>query len=245
MCMAGLAMHCRSRRVMGIVARDGCFADYVVAPEHNLHEIPDHVSDEEAVFVEPLAAAYQVPAQCRVDARSRVTVVGSGRLGILVAQVLAEQGARVTVIGRNKAKLEICEKLGIQGIHLDDLVPRHDHDVVVECTGSPAGLPLALELVRPRGTIVLKSTHAGAAEVDLAPLVVNEVNLVGSRCGPFGQAVNALARKAVRVAPLISRTFPIEQAEKALAAAAHPDQLKVLLAINPRTEARASPSRRL
>ena len=232
MCLAGLATHCRSRGVMGIAARDGCFADYLVAPEHNLHEIPDQVSDEEAVFIEPLAAAYQVPAQCRIDARSRVTVVGSGRLGLLIAQVLTEQGARVTVVGRNRKKLEVCEKLGIQGIHLDDLVARQDHDVVVECTGSPAGLPLALELVRPRGTIVLKSTHAGAAEVDLAPLVINEVNLVGSRCGPFGEAVNALARKTVRVAPLMSKTFPIEDAEKAFAAAASPEHLKVILAIN-------------
>lgn len=232
MCLAGLAMHCRSRGVMGIVARDGCFADYLIAPEHNLHEIPEQVSDEEAVFIEPLAAAYQVPAQCRVDARSRVTVVGSGRLGLLIAQVLREKGARVTVVGRNRKKLEVCEKLGIQGIHLDDLVARQDHDVVVECTGSPAGLPLALALVRPRGTIVLKSTHAGAAEVDLAPLVINEVNLVGSRCGPFGEAVNALARKTVRVAPLLSKTFPIEEAEKAFAAAASPENLKVFLAIN-------------
>lgn len=233
MCLAGLAMHCRDRGVMGILGRDGCFADLLAAPALNLHEVPDGVSDEEAVFVEPLAAAYQVPAQCPVDDRSRVTVLGAGRLGILVAQVLVVQGARPTVIGRNRAKLEICEKLGIQGIHLDDVVPRHDHDVVVECTGSPAGLPLALDLVRPRGTIVLKSTHAADAAVDLAPVVVNEVHVIGSRCGPFGEAINALSRKAIRVAPLISKTDPIERAEQAITAAASPKQLKVLLAINP------------
>jgi threonine dehydrogenase-like Zn-dependent dehydrogenase len=234
MCLSGLSNHCRKRTVMGIDGRDGCFADLVAVPERNLHAVPDVVSDEEAVFVEPLAAAYQVLAQCPIEPRMTVSVVGSGRLGLLVAQVLAGTGCKLTVIGRNPAKLLLCEKRGIQAIHVDELPRKQDRDVVVECTGSPEGLTLAMQLVRPRGTIVLKSTYAKAEPLNLAPIVVNEVRLLGSRCGPFEEAINALARKAVDVRSLITRTFPIEQAVAAFEAVRRPETVKVLLRVSPK-----------
>ncbi len=229
MCLAGLAKHCRHRTVMGIAGRDGCFADLVALPERNLHEVPEVVSDEEAVFAEPLAAAYQVLAQCSIDGRSKVCVVGPGRLGLLVAQAIKETGCRLTVVGRNPAKLLLCEKKGIQGIAVAELVPRQDHDIVVECTGDPEGLELAMQLVRPRGTIVLKSTCADPGRLNLAPIVIHEINLVGSRGGPFPEAINALARQAVEVRSMISRTFPIEDAVAAFEAAADSRNVKVLI----------------
>lgn len=270
MCLAGLANHCRKRTVLGIEGRDGTFADLVAVPERNLHALPDVISDEEAVFVEPLAAAYQVITQCPVDERMNVSVVGTGRLGLLVVQVLATTGCKLTAVGRNATKLLLCEKKGIQAIHVDELVPRQDRDVVVECSGRPEGLDIAMQLVRPRGTIVLKSTYANPeagggvtpvrqavgraspadtkaehnmsagqsptsrAAPNLAPIVVNEVTLLGSRCGPFTEAINALARQAVDVRSLISRTFPIEQAAEAFEAAGNSENVKILLKIDPR-----------
>ena len=233
-CQSGLSNHCRNRTVLGIDGRDGCFADLVAVPIRNLHAVPDVVTDEQAVFVEPLAAAFQVLTQCPIGPRTHASVVGSGRLGILIAQVLATTGCKLTVIGRNAAKLDRCEKKGIQAIHVDELIPRQDRDVVVECSGSPEGMALAMALTRPRGTIVLKSTYAGAGSLNLAPIVVNEVTVVGSRCGPFPEAINALARGAVEVRSLVTRTYPIEQAVEALDAARRPEHLKILLKINAR-----------
>ena len=234
MCLGGLASHCRRRAVVGIDGRDGCFADLLAVPERNLHEVPDVISDEEAVFVEPLAAAYQVLAQCPVESRMNVSVIGPGRLGLLIAQALATTGCRLTVIGRNPKKLLLCEKKRIQSIHVDELITRQDRDVVVECSGSPEGLEIAMGLIRPRGTIVLKSTCAHAGLLNLAPIVVNEVTILGSRCGPFPEAINALARQAVDVQSMISHAFPIEEALAAFEAARNPENVKVLLRINPR-----------
>ncbi len=234
MCLAGLASHCRRRTVLGIAGRDGCFADLVAVPEHNLHEVPGAISDEEAVFVEPLAAAYQVTRQVPIESRMNVCVVGSGRLGLLIAQVLAETGCRLEVIGRNPKTLLFCEKKHIQSKSVDELVPKNDRDVVVECTGSPAGLDIALSLVRPRGTIVLKSTHTGDGPINLSPAVVNEVTVVGSRCGPFPDAIQALARRAVDVSSMVARAFKIERGPEAFQASADPQNIKVLLKINPR-----------
>lgn len=232
LCRRGLSTHCSNRTVMGILGRDGCFADYVVLPRRNLYLVPHVLNDEQAVFVEPLAAAYQVLAQCPIDERMSVAVIGPGRLGLLVAQVLATTGCKLVVVGRNPEKLERCEKKGIQGIHVDDLEARKDRDVVVDCTGSPVGLELAMSMVRPRGTIVLKSTHAGDAGPNLAPIVIDEVTLLGSRCGPFPTAIDALAREAVEVRSMISRTYPIEQALDAVAASRDSRNLKILLKIN-------------
>ncbi|MCO6436164.1 MAG: alcohol dehydrogenase catalytic domain-containing protein [Phycisphaerae bacterium] len=234
MCQGGLSNHCRNRTVLGIQGRDGAMADFLTVPEQNLHAVPDHILDEEAVFIEPLAAAYQVLGQAAIDARMNVAVVGTGRLGLLVAQVLATTGCRLVAVGRNPRTLELCEKKGVQAVPVADLEPRHDQDVVVECSGSPEGLEIAMHLVRPRGTIVLKSTCAEPATINLAPLVVNEIRLMGSRCGPFPEAINALARQAVDVRSMVSRTVPIEQTAEAFAAAEDPRNVKILLKINPR-----------
>ncbi len=233
MCQAGLANHCRNRTVMGIAGRDGCFADQVLVPERNLIEVPSAVADEQAVFIEPLAAAWQVVTQIPVDSKTRVLVLGSGRLGLLVAQVVNQLGCNLEVVGRNHKSLGLCERKHIQSRHVDEFIPRADRDLVVECTGSPAGLELALCAVRPRGTIALKSTYAGRGEIDLAPAVVNEVAIIGSRCGPFSKAIGSLLRREVDVQSMISRTFKIERAVEAIQAAADRNNIKVLLKINP------------
>ncbi len=233
MCQAGLSTHCRRRTVMGIAGRDGCFADFVVLPERNLHEVPDNVSDEEAVFVEPLAAAWQVVKQVPIDAGARVAVLGTGRLGLLVAQVINTFDCDLEAVGRNEHSMQLCEKRHIRTRRVDEVPLRNDRDVVVDCTGSPEGLQLALGLIRPRGTIVLKSTYAGGGQIDLTPLVVNEVTMVGSRCGPFGDAIQSLARKQIDVLPMISRSMKIEKAVEAFEAAADRKNVKVLLKVNP------------
>ena len=236
MCRRGLSNHCRDRSVIGLLGRDGCFAEYVAVPVRNLHAVPDSISDEEAVFIEPLAAAYQVLAQIPIESRMNVSVIGPGRLGLLVAQVLKATACRLTVVGRNERKLQLCEKFSIQPLHVRDLSPKADRDVVIDCTGHPEGLALAMQLVRPRGTIVLKSTHADdkCMALNLAPIVVNELTLLGSRCGPFSEAIAALARRAVDVLPMITRTFPLDEARAAFAAAADPEHVKVLLRIGNR-----------
>ena len=236
MCLRGLSSHCRNRTVIGIDGRDGCFADLVAVPERNLHDVPDTISDEEAVFIEPLAAAYQVIKQFPIERRMNVAVVGSGRLGLLVAQVLATTGCRLEVVGRNPKTLLFCEKKGIMSRPVDELVPRADRDLVVECSGSPQGLETALQLVRPRGTIVLKSAYAERAAVNLAPAVVSEVNILGSRCGPFAEAIRALARKQIDVSSMISRTLRIERGLEALQAAEDSENIKVLITIGRPTD---------
>ena len=234
MCQAGLANHCRRRTVMGIAGRDGCFADQVAVPERNLHEVPEAVTDEEAVFIEPLAAAWQVVKQIPIEEHMNVAVVGSGKLGLLVAQVINTFDCRLEVVGRNPKTLLLCEKKHIRATRAEDLVPRNDRDLVVECTGSPAGMELALGMVRPRGTVALKSTYAGPGQLDLAPAVIHEVNIVGSRCGPFAEAINCLARRQIEVRSMISRALTIERGVEAFEAAADPNNVKVLLKINPR-----------
>ncbi|NOS99753.1 MAG: alcohol dehydrogenase catalytic domain-containing protein [Phycisphaerales bacterium] len=233
-CQSGLSNHCSRRTVMGIRGRDGCFADLVAVPIHNLHEAPNAITDEEAVFVEPLAAAMQVVKQVPIERRMNVAVVGSGRLGLLVAQVLATTGCRLEVIGRNPQSLLFCEKRGIRARLISDTPAKADRDLVVDCTGSPDGLAAAIGFVRPRGTIVLKSTHAEPSAVDLAPIVVNEITVVGSRCGPFADAIHALARREVDVSSMVSRSYKIERWAEAFEASQQAGNIKVLLKINPR-----------
>ncbi len=231
LCRGGMSNHCRHRTVLGISGRNGCFAELTALPERNLHELPPAVGDEEAVFVEPLAAAFQIIKQVPIEPRMRVAVLGSGRLGLLAAQVLATTGCRLVVIGRNETTLGFCEKKGIQTTLVNELVPKKDHDVVVECTGNPAGLELAMQIVRPRGTIVLKSTYAAGSQVRLAPLVVDEVTVLGSRCGPFPEAIGALARRQIDVSSMISRSLPLTRGVEAMHLAAEPQMIKVLLRI--------------
>ena len=229
LCLSGLSSHCRNRTVLGIVNRDGAFADFVRLPAGNLHVLPAAIDDDAATFIEPLAAAFQVLKQIKLDDRTWVTVLGDGRLGLLVAQVLRDANCQVRVVGNHPEKLALCEKWAIRSRLLADIVPRHDQDVVVDCTGSGTGLELAVQMTRPRGTVVLKTTAASGAPINLSPVVVDEINIIGSRCGPFREAIAALAAKRVDVASLIHRRMKIEQGVEAMQLAGQPGVLKVIL----------------
>jgi threonine dehydrogenase-like Zn-dependent dehydrogenase len=229
LCLSGLSNHCRKRTVLGILNRDGAFADLLTLPVLNLHVLPKTVDDDAAVFIEPLAAAFQVLKQVQVDAKKWVTVLGDGRLGLLVAQVLRDAGCPVRVIGKHPSKLALLEKWSIRSRPLSEIVPRHDQDVVVDCTGSAEGIEMALQMVRPRGTVVLKSTAAAGKPLNLAPVVIDEISIIGSRCGPFREAITALAEKRIDVTSLIHRRMKIEQGVEAMELAARPGVLKVIL----------------
>ena len=232
LCLSGLSAHCRNRAVLGILNHDGAFADFLRLPAANLHLLPPSIDDDQAVFIEPLAAAFQVLKQIPLDGRKWVTVLGDGRLGLLVAQGLRSAGCPVRMIGQHPEKLALCEKWQIRSRRLADILPRHDQDVVVDCTGSAAGIELAIQMVRPRGTVVLKTTAAAPKPLNLAPVVVDEINIVGSRCGSFRQAISALAEKQIDVASLIHRRMKIEQGVEALELAGRPGILKVILTMD-------------
>lgn len=231
MCQSGLANHCRNRTVLGIAGRDGAFAQLLAVPQRNVYPIPDSLSDDQAVFVEPLAAALQIVKQTPIESRDRCLVLGDGPLGLLAVQVLANAAKKgnVLIVGKHPDKLLFAEKRGIQGLHLSDLHVKPEYDLVVDCTGSADGFQTAAHLVRPRGRLVLKSTIAGGGHLDLSPLVVNEILLIGSRCGPFPDAINALAAHQIETNGLISARFPLADAPKALQTAQNPQNLKVLL----------------
>jgi len=229
MCQIDVPTHCRKRTVLGIAGRDGAFAQYLTLPQRNCHVVPDDITDEQAVFVEPLAAAVQVVRQHPVTPGTRAAVVGVGRLGTLIAQVLAAQNCDLEAIDRNPRALARLQRHGIRTLRAEDVQPRAEHDLVVECTGSPDGLRLALALVRPRGTIVLKSTYAAAAQIDLASIVIHEIQLVGNRCGPFADAIALLQSGKINVIELITAEVPLERGVEAFAAAADPQNTKILL----------------
>lgn len=224
LCAAGLTRHCPHRRVLGIAGADGAFADRVIVPAVNLHPVPDDLPDRAAVFVEPVAAAFEILEQRPDLAGGRCIVLGDGKLGLVVAQVLARAGARVLLAGRHEANLARARPLGIATGR-----PEAGADLVIDATGSVEGLLTAIGLVRPRGTIVMKTTVAARHALDLAPLVINEVTLLGSRCGPFPPAIAALADRSVAVAPLIDAMYPLDDAPSAFALAATPGTLKVLV----------------
>jgi threonine dehydrogenase-like Zn-dependent dehydrogenase len=227
-CARGLERHCPQRRVMGILAADGAFAEQVAVPVANLHAVPDHVPDAAAVFVEPLAAAFEILAQVPIESRMTCTVLGDGKLGLLVAQALATTGASVLAVGKHAAKLAVLSRRGIATALLDTW----DHaraDVVVEATGTAGGFALAAAATKPRGTLVLKSTVAHGAPLDLAPVVIDELTVVGSRCGPFAPALAALASGAVDVQPLIGARYALGDAVTAFEHAARPGTLKIVI----------------
>lgn len=207
-CRSGLPTHCPQRTVLGILGRDGAFAERVALPEGNLHLVPDGVSDDAAVFVEPLAAAFQILEQVDIAGR-RVMILGDGRLGQLCAQVLARETPRLTVIGKHPEKLALLHNRGIEARLRDEVTPDRTAEVVVDCTGSASGIEEAFRWLRPRGTLVLKTTVAGRPSLALAPIVIDEFHVVGSRCGPFAPALAALADGSVDVLPLIQARFPL------------------------------------
>jgi len=234
-CKRGLKTHCVRRTVLGIVAHDGAFAEYLTLPLENLHLVPANVSDEQAVFIEPLAAACQILEQLDIREFPSAALLGDGKLAQLIALVLHAAGVRVTQYGKHANKLALAQRSGgvatkkVRGDVSDLKRVRESYRLVVEATGSPTGLALAQQMTEPRGTLLLKSTFHGAAPVETWPIVVKEITVVGSRCGPFAKAVSLLRSGKVDPTPLISRTFPLAGAPEAIAYAQKRGVMKVLL----------------
>ena len=228
-CARGLGRHCPTRTVLGIVKHPGAFREFLTLPIHNLHRVPDSISNEQAVFIEPVAAACEILDQVKIPKGARVALLGDGKLGLLVAQVLQAHGARVHLFGRHRNKMRLVEKAGVTTELTPKKLPDRAYRWVVDATGSPAGLRAAVTMCEPRGTIILKSTVHGLVTIDTAPVIVNEVTLVGSRCGRFEPAIRLLASGKVDVAPMISAEFPLDRAPEAFKKAATKGVLKVLL----------------
>ena len=227
-CLTNQPTHCEHRTVLGIMNRNGAFAEYLTLPVVNLHPVPDQVTTEVATFTEPLAAALEITEQVAIAPEHKVLVVGDGKLGQLVAQTLALTGCNLVVIGRHADKLEKLASRGIK-VGFEDIVIPRSFDVAVECTGNPDGFNLALSGLRPRGTLVLKSTYAGKLTLDASALVVDEITVVGSRCGPFDKALDLLSQDKVDVTSLIETCYPLDEGLAAFAHAQRRGTLKVLL----------------
>ena len=228
-CRKGLGRHCHKRAVLGIVKHPGAFREFLTLPERNLHVVPDSIPTEQAVFIEPLAAAGEILDQVSIPCSSQVAVLGDGKLGLLVAQVLRAYGYPVHQYGRHKEKLGIAARAGVETEVVRERVPAAAYNWVVDATGSPKGLADAVRMTRPRGTIIMKSTVHGLAGFDTAPLIVNEITLVGSRCGRFEPAIELLRDGLINVSDMISERMPLERAAQAFRTAAKPGVLKVLL----------------
>ena len=235
-CRRGLKTHCSRRKVLGIVAHDGAFAEFLALPLENLHAIPNTVTDEEAVFIEPLAAACEILAQIRVSTFRSAAVLGDGKLAQLIAMVLVSAGVPFVMFGKHPEKLALARRRGIKtslirgnAADLKSRAPKDRFPLVVDATGSPSGLTLGIALTEPRGTLVLKSTFHGAAPIESWPIVVNEITMLGSRCGPFAKAIALLRAKLVDPRTLVTRTFPLSEASKAIKFAQKKGVLKVLL----------------
>ena len=229
-CLNGRPTHCENRTVLGIVNRDGIFAEYTSLPIANLHKVPASVPDEMAVFAEPLAAALEIQEQISIQPGDRVLLVGAGRLGQLIAQTLALTSCDLRVVARHPRQQDLLTARGIRLINEAD-VQKWRWDVVVEATGAPSGFALARRAIRPRGMLVLKSTYKGEMSVDFSSIVVDEINIIGSRCGPFEPALRLMEERQVDPAVLIGAEYPLKEAVKAFERAAQPGALKVV--VNP------------
>lgn len=227
-CIGDGPEHCPDRTVLGIIAHDGAFADLLTLPDENLLYVPDQVSDERAVFTEPLAAALRIREQVKVRPSARIAVVGPGRLGMLIGQVTSQGGCDVTMLGRRTESLQLPAQMGLKTRLVND-VSDDSYDFVVEATGNEAGLAQSLRILEPRGTLILKSTFAGKANVDLSKLVVDEMTVVGSRCGPFEPALRLLADGAVDVDSLVEGRYSLREGLAAFDHAARPGVRKILL----------------
>ena len=230
-CLAGRLQHCPHRTVLGILEHDGAMADWVAVPSQNLHFVPDTIDDLQAVFIEPLAAAFRILEQIELGDGVSFAVLGDGKLGMLCAWVARLTGAQVHLIGKHPEKLKLAGR-GIETHWLPNIDPDLEKfDILADCTGSSTGFPTALKLVRPCGTIVLKTTIAGTHDINLAPVVIDELRIVGSRCGPFPKAIEALARGTIDVGPLIGSIYPLDNAEEAFRAAATKGSKKVVIQV--------------
>ncbi|MBV8452544.1 MAG: alcohol dehydrogenase catalytic domain-containing protein [Deltaproteobacteria bacterium] len=227
LCFASLGHHCPNRTVLGILGRNGAFAEYLTLPDSNVIRLPDSIPDELAVFVEPIAAAYEIFEQIHLGRNERILILGDGRLGSLIGLVLWAEGYEPVIGGHHAEKLDLLAALSLK-TELEQYV-QPGFDTVIDCTGNPNGFRRAMELIWPRGRIILKSTAANPADLNLAPIVINEISVIGSRCGRFAPAIEALASGKVDPRPLISAMYPLADALTALEAASDPQNLKVLL----------------
>jgi threonine dehydrogenase-like Zn-dependent dehydrogenase len=227
-CLNGRSTHCENRTVLGIINRDGTFAEFTQLPIVNLHRVPDSVPDEMAVFTEPLAAALEIQQQVHIYPTDRVLVIGAGRLGQLIAQTLALTGCDLRVVARHAHQQNLLQARGIRVITEEEIKPWR-WDIVVEATGSPSGFSLARQAIRPRGTLVMKSTYKGETSVNFSSIVVDEINIVGSRCGPFEPALRLMESRQVDPTVLITNEFKLAEALKAFERAAEAGVLKVLI----------------
>ena len=227
-CARGLGRHCPTRTVLGIVKQPGAFREFLTLPERNLRRVPREISSEDAVFIEPLAAACEILDQVRIPRGAPVAVLGDGKLGLLASQVLHAHGAQVHQYGRHKEKLRIAEQAGVS-VEIAKTLPAGKYEFVVEATGSAEGLRQAVHMTQPRGTVIMKSTVHGLVAIDSAPVIVNEITLVGSRCGRFEPALKLLKNRQVRVNAMISDVLPLKSAPRAFKEAAKSGVLKVLL----------------
>jgi threonine dehydrogenase-like Zn-dependent dehydrogenase len=226
-CPATAARHCPERTVLGILGRDGAFAEYLSLPNLNLFVVPAEISDEAAVMIEPLAAAFEIFTQIELEPNASIIILGDGRLGAIVAFALKANGYRPIVAGHHQEKLERLATLGVATATTDDLA--RQFDVAIDCTGNPDGFSQALSLVRPRGTVILKSTAAAAGALNLAPIVINEITVIGSRCGRFQPAITALATGAVDLRPLVDGVYLLDDALAAFEAAGDSRNFKILI----------------
>ena len=231
-CAQGLERHCFNRTTLGIWKREGCFAEYVSLPEKNLLVIPDNVSDEEAVFTEPLAAALEILEQVHIPPYKKVIVLGDGKLGLIIALALSAAGLDITLVGKHEEKLKIAAEQGVKTKLLSELKIEKAYDFVVEATGSISGFETSVALTKPRGTLILKSTIAASKEFNLAPIVVDEITIVGSRCGQFAPALRMLEQKRIDVKPLISDIFDIDASIAAFERNKEKSSVKVLVKVN-------------
>lgn len=227
-CRSGERYHCTERTVLGIKGRNGAFAEYLTLPVENLHHVPDDIDDDEAVFVEPLSAAYRIAEQVIVRGKD-VLVLGDGKLGLLIAQALSILSAHVTVAGKYPEKLAILDQSPITTVKAGAMKDGMFYDVVVDATGRPEGVGIAMSHAKPRGYIVLKTTVANPSRMDYNQLVINEITLIGSRCGPFERGLVLLESGEIKVKPLIQKTFPLERGLEAFEEAAKPGALKILI----------------
>lgn len=228
-CARGIGRHCAGRTVLGIIRHPGAFADTLTLPIENVRRVPDELSTEHAVFTEPVAAACEILDQVKIPQGEPVAVLGDGKLGLLIAQVLQAHGARVHQFGHHAEKLAISARAGVQTAPVDGNLPRSEYRTVIDATGSASGLRQAVEMTKPRGTVVMKSTVHGEVALDFASVIVNEITLMGSRCGRFEPALELLRTGVVRVAEMIDSRFALEDAPKAFARAASKGVLKVIL----------------
>lgn len=228
-CQREMPNHCINRTVLGIQNRHGAFAEFITLPDENLHVVPDSMEDSTAVFTEPVAAAHRILEQISIDQNDRVVVLGAGKLGQLIAQVLNPETKHLLCVGKNDWKLEILKDLGIATADVSEPLQRHNADVVVDATGSYEGFTRAMELVRPEGTIVLKTTVSHPTALEMSVPVINEIRVIGSRCGPFRPALDSLRTKAVEVSPLVSETYSLDEGVHALRRAKAREVMKVLI----------------